>query len=94
MTDADRLDLGTESFDRAMIIVCTPDESAENLPTAGFAVERVENRAAATADPGALRRRLGPGALFDPGFAVRLENNVAATRAGVVAPVMITARAG
>ncbi|MFL6064988.1 MAG: class I SAM-dependent methyltransferase [Friedmanniella sp.] len=66
----------------------------EDLQAAGFAVQQVEDRAAATADRGgAGDRRLSPGAVFGPSFSERVRNNLAATRAGLLAPVLMVARA-
>lgn len=67
---------------------------AELLASAGFVVERVEDRTAALAaagppQPGALT----PGDLFGPGFGERVANNLAAARAGILGPVLMVARA-
>jgi MPBQ/MSBQ methyltransferase len=64
----------------------------ELLRAAGFRIERDEDRTAAVAGPpppGALT----PGDLFGPGFAERIGNNIAATMNGILAPVLIVARA-
>jgi SAM-dependent methyltransferase len=66
----------------------------ELLRTAGFTVERTEDRTAALAamgppPPGALT----PGDLFGPAFAERIRNSTAATTAGIVGPVLLVARA-
>jgi SAM-dependent methyltransferase len=66
----------------------------ELLRSTGFAVERDENRAAAVAAagppaPGALT----PADLFGAGFSERMMNNVGATMNGILAPVLIAARA-
>jgi ubiquinone/menaquinone biosynthesis C-methylase UbiE len=62
------------------------------LETAGFAIESDEDRTAAVAgppEPGALT----PAALFGSGFVERIGNNISATMAGALAPVLIVARA-
>lgn len=64
------------------------------LSSTGFDVERDEDRAAALAaagppSPGALT----PADLFGAGFTERMMNNVAATMSGILAPVLIAARA-
>ena len=64
------------------------------LRTAGFTLERNEDRTAALAaagppPPGVLT----PGDLFGPGFGERIGNNLAASTAGVLSPVLMVARA-
>jgi len=66
----------------------------ELLQAAGFSIERDEDRTAEVAaagppPPGALT----PADLFGPGFAERIGNNIAATMHGILAPVLIIARA-
>jgi ubiquinone/menaquinone biosynthesis C-methylase UbiE len=66
----------------------------ELLGVAGFLVERDEDlsaklAAASPPSPGALT----PGDLFGPAFAERIANNIAATRAGSLSPVLMVARA-
>ncbi|HEY5981162.1 MAG TPA: class I SAM-dependent methyltransferase [Microlunatus sp.] len=84
--------------------VAAPDDYAGDLEAAGFAVVRTEDRTAQTAGPPgqagpagqagqAGPARLSPMAVFGPQFAERIGNNVAATRAGLLAPVLIVARA-
>jgi MPBQ/MSBQ methyltransferase len=65
---------------------------AELLANAGFAVERTEDRTAAVAAPPA-QARLSPAAVFGPGFAERVGNNIAAFRDRILAPIVIVARA-
>ena len=78
--------------------VATPDEYIRDLEGAGFTVLRTEDRTAQTAGPpappgGAGPPRLSPMAVFGPRFGERIGNNIAATRAGLLAPVLILARA-
>lgn len=87
--------------------VATPDDYVRDLEAAGFTVLRSEDRTAQTAGPpgqagqaGQPRQpgqagppRLSPIAVFGPRFAERIGNNLAATRAGLLAPVLIVARA-
>lgn len=65
------------------------------LEASGFAVEEVEDRTAAVTEggPGAGAPLLSPATVFGPGFVERLRNDVAAVRAGVLAPVVVVARA-
>ena len=56
----------------------------------GFRIESDEDRTAAVAGPPAPGS-LTPGALFGPGFAERIGNNIAATMNGILAPVLIVA---
>jgi ubiquinone/menaquinone biosynthesis C-methylase UbiE len=66
----------------------------ELLASAGFVVERDEDRTAALAAAGPPPSgALTPADLFGPGFAERVTNNLAATRAGILGPVLIVARA-
>jgi len=64
------------------------------LSSAGFVVERDEDRTAALASAGPpAPGSLTPSDLFGVGFAERVGNNLAATRAGILSPVLIVARA-
>lgn len=79
--------------------VATPDDYARHLGAAGFSVTAIEDRTAETSGPPAPpgpqgdRPRLTPMAVFGPRFGERLGNNIAATRAGLLAPVLILAEA-
>lgn len=76
--------------------VASPDEYARDLESAGFSVIATEDRTAQTAGPPGPpdgSQRLSPIAVFGPQFGVRIGNNIAATRAGLLAPVLILARA-
>ena len=76
--------------DAASSFVATRQDYERLLGAAGFVVERNEDRAAfAGPPPGPLT----PGDLFGDGFAERIGNNVAAAFAGVLAPVLMVARA-
>jgi SAM-dependent methyltransferase len=71
--------------------VGTPEEYAADLASAGFTLVEVEDRTPHTAGPppeGAVT----PNAVFGPEFAERIGNNVAATRAGLLAAVLMIAR--
>lgn len=66
------------------------------LTSAGFVVEEVEDRTSAS--PGTAAQPPGPSTLspatvFGPRFLERLQNDVAAIRAGLLAPVVVLARA-
>ncbi|SDT32253.1 Methyltransferase domain-containing protein [Friedmanniella luteola] len=66
------------------------------LRSAGFEVEEVEDRSAAVPEIAARTPGpppLSPAAVFGPGFVERLRNDVAAIRAGSLAPVVVLARA-
>jgi MPBQ/MSBQ methyltransferase len=66
------------------------------LTAAGFVVEEVEDRTAAVPEVAARPPGpppLSPATVFGPGFAERLRNDVAAIRAGLLAPVVVLARA-
>jgi MPBQ/MSBQ methyltransferase len=70
----------------------SPQTYAEMLQAAGFVVERTEDRTTAmsTAPP---PQQLSPATIFGQRFVQRIQNNVAATRTRVLAPVVILARA-
>jgi SAM-dependent methyltransferase len=81
--------------DATSSFVETRERYVELLIAAGFSIERDEDRTIEVASagpppPGALT----PGDLFGPGFPERIGNNIAATMAGLLAPVLIVARAG
>ncbi len=65
----------------------------ELLQQAGFVVEHAEDRRPAVARPPDGQSRLSPVTVFGPRFAERIGNNIAATRAGILAPVVLVARA-
>jgi MPBQ/MSBQ methyltransferase len=78
--------------DESSSFVETRERYAELLTAAGFRVEVDEDRTAHAAGPpppGALT----PAPVFGPGFAEVIGNNVAATMAGILAPVLLVARA-
>ena len=66
-----------------------------SLEAAGFAVERTEDRSAAVPGPmpPGTPAGLTPGTIFGPPFAERINNDIAAIRAGLLAPVVVVARA-
>lgn len=67
----------------------SPAGYAEDLAAVGFEVELTENVAASPTAPSSAG--VSPGAVFGPGFAERIANNVMAARAGTLSPVMIIA---
>jgi MPBQ/MSBQ methyltransferase len=72
----------------------TRERYAALLQAAGFRIERDEDRTVDVAAAGPpLPGALTPGDLFGPGFAERIGNNIAATMNGILAPVLIIARA-
>jgi hypothetical protein len=77
--------------DETSSFVETRGRYAELLTAAGFRIEVDEDRtpAAAPPPPGALT----PAAVFGPGFTERIGNNIAATMAGTLAPILLVARA-
>lgn len=80
------------AVDAGSSFVETPDAYTDALTAAGFDVLRVDDRRAALAAAG------GPGqdglvVVFGQEFVTRISNNVAATRAGLLAPVVVLARA-
>lgn len=77
--------------ERDASFVETPDAYQDALTRAGFDVLRVEDRRAALAASGGPHQE-GLVAVFGEDFATRLANNVAATRAGLLAPVLVLAR--
>lgn len=85
--------------DERSSFVAAPEDYVRDLEGAGFTVDRTEDRTAATAGPpnsGPPNEgppRLSPAAVFGPRFVTRLDNNIAATRAGTLAPVLILATA-
>jgi MPBQ/MSBQ methyltransferase len=70
-----------------------PDDYARDLKAAGFTIDRTEDRTAATARPDGPPSQLSPAAVFGPSFMERISNNIAATRAGALAPVLMIATA-
>ncbi|WP_454041855.1 SAM-dependent methyltransferase [Cellulosimicrobium sp. Marseille-Q8652] len=70
----------------------TPSAYVDALTAAGFEVVRVEDRRAALA-PSAGEPMEDRAVVFGPSFVERVTNMVAATRAGVLAPVVVLARA-
>ncbi len=80
------------AVDAAASFVETPDAYTDALTATGFDVLHVDDRRAALAAAG------GPGqdglvVVFGQEFVTRISNNVAATRAGLLAPVVVLARA-
>lgn len=71
--------------------VATSDEYVRELTAAGFRVTRQENRRGALARGAPTPARPDQAAVFGPAFAERLANNVAAARAGLLAPVLLIA---
>jgi SAM-dependent methyltransferase len=64
------------------------------LESTGFRVEVDDDRTAAVAAIGPpAAGALTPGVLFGPGFGERIGNNIAATAAGILSPVLMVARA-
>lgn len=80
--------------DERSSFLCSPAEYTDALETAGFTIVRTEDRTMATAMPtDGPAPRLSPAAVFGPQFIERIRNNIAATRAGDLAPVLVLARA-
>lgn len=79
--------------DERSSFIGTPDTYASALQTAGFTVERTEDRRPALSSSPGPPPRPGPAAVFGPGFAERMANNVAGTAAGLFSPVLMVARA-
>ena len=79
--------------------VASPAEYARDLGSAGFSVIVTEDRTAETSGPPGPpgppdgSPSLSPMAVFGPEFGRRIGNNIAATRAGLLAPVLILAEA-
>lgn len=72
--------------------LASPASYVRDLEAAGFTIVRTENRTAATAaGPSGPGPRLSTAAVFGARFIERIANNIAATRAGVLAPVLILA---
>ncbi len=78
--------------DESSSFVETRQRYAELLTAAGFRVEVDEDRTAAAAGPPAPGA-LTPAPVFGAGFVERIGNNIAAAMAGLLAPVLIVARA-
>lgn len=88
------------AVDERSSFVETPEQYADQLRTAGFAVESVEDRTFAVAGPppaagsGANAMPFGADAvIFGPDFGRRIGNNIEATKAGLLGAVLILARA-
>lgn len=80
------------AVDAQSSFVETASAYAEHLTDAGFTLEATEDRTAAASGPPPAEA-LTPAVVFGAEFVQRLRNNVAATRAGTLAAVLITARA-
>jgi SAM-dependent methyltransferase len=80
--------------DESSSVLVEPSTYVQLLEPAGFVVEETADRTPSLARAGpAAAGLLGPAAVSGPGFAERMSNNVAATRAGLLAPVLVLARA-
>lgn len=80
--------------DESASFVETRQRYAELLHAAGFRVEIDEDRTAAVAAGGPPTEAvLTPGVVFGPGFEERITNNIAATMNGILAPILMIARA-
>ncbi len=77
--------------DERSSFVEAPEEYVAHLEAAGFSVEDVEDRTAATQPPPATG--LSPRAVFGAPFAERIANDVAALRDGELGAFLIVARA-
>lgn len=78
------------AVDERSSFVAGPDDYVGDLTAAGFRVVRQENRMAA-ARGGPPPGGLDQAAVFGPAFAERLGNNLAAARAGLLAPILLVA---
>jgi MPBQ/MSBQ methyltransferase len=81
--------------DASSSFVSDPATYVELLEAAGFDVVLREDRTGTVTGAAAGRRpgSLGPAAVFGPGFTERFDHLAAATRAGLLAPVLLLARA-
>lgn len=77
--------------ERSSFVAGTAEYTAD-LTAAGFEIESVEDRTEQAGGPPPPGARLTPAIVFGPEFARRIGNNVAATRAGLLAPILIVAR--
>jgi MPBQ/MSBQ methyltransferase len=77
--------------DERSSFVASPEAYVRDLTGAGFRVVRQENRMAAVARGGPAPGGLDQAAVFGPVFAERIGNNLAAARAGVLAPIVLLA---
>ena len=81
------------AVDERSSFVASPEDYVRDLTAAGFRVLRQENRMPALAGGGPPRTGPDQAAVFGPAFTERLGNNLAAARAGVLAPVLVVAEA-
>jgi MPBQ/MSBQ methyltransferase len=81
------------ALDERSSFVASTDRYAADLTAAGFEIETVEDRTEQVGGPPPPGARLTPEVVFGPDFAERIANNVAATRTGLLAPILIVARA-
>ncbi len=82
--------------DETSSFVVDVETLASALTSAGFVVEEVEDRTSAAPEPAARNAgapTLTPATIFGPRFLERLRNDAAAIRAGLLAPVVVLARA-
>ena len=77
------------AVDERSSFVASPDDYARDLAAAGFRVVRQEPLTPARGGPPS--GGLDQAAVFGPVFAKRIGNNLAAARAGVLAPILILA---
>ena len=81
------------AVDERSSFLAGPDDYVRDLTAAGFRVVHQENRLSAVARGGSPGGGLDQAAVFGPVFAERIGNNLAAARAGVLAPVLLVAEA-
>ena len=79
------------AVDERSSFVATPEEYVRDLTAAGFRVVRQENRMASAARGGPPSSGLDQATVFGPAFAERISNNLAAARAGLIAPILVVA---
>lgn len=77
--------------DERSSFVAAPEDYVRDLTATGFRIVRQENRSAAVARGGPPPGGADQAALFGPAFGERVGNNLAAARAGLLAPVLLVA---
>jgi SAM-dependent methyltransferase len=79
--------------DEQSSFVETPDEYASHLSAAGFTVEATEDLTASSGPPPRGPDALSPAVVFGDDFVRRIRANIKATDAGLLAAVLVVARA-
>jgi SAM-dependent methyltransferase len=81
------------ALDERSSFVESPDDYTQHLTAAGFTVDQTEDRTASVGPPPAESGTLSPAVVFGRQFMRRIRNNMQASDDGLLAAVLIVARA-